>query len=210
MAAKRRGLSHRGRRSRLVPKRNGISWSSFQQRANAAACKPERLATTRAAAAKSWPMPPPPRAREKAGRPYQARRREAPHRKRLARLQTAPSAPKHPGLFSHDGAPQSRPPPHVLGQGRGPPRPRGDNYSAAEGQARRAAAEEAPTGAQGTAPMAPNPAFATQSVGSQAWQEANPPALVEGVHSKTPTCSCRRSRSSGSCSRSSGRPRSRR
>ena len=42
------------------------------------------------------------------------------------------------------------------------------------------------TGAQGTAPMAPNPAFATQSVGSQAWQEANPPALVEGVHSEDP------------------------
>ena len=41
------------------------------------------------------------------------------------------------------------------------------------------------TGGQ-AAPMLANPGFATPSVGSQAWHEANPPALVEGVHSDDP------------------------
>lgn len=44
------------------------------------------------------------------------------------------------------------------------------------------------TGAAGAPAGAPEgqPAFQAPSVGSQAWQEANPPALVEGVHSDDP------------------------
>ena len=41
-----------------------------------------------------------------------------------------------------------------------------------------------PGGAPGGAPA--QPAYQAPSVGSQAWQEANPPALVEGVHSDDP------------------------
>ena len=40
--------------------------------------------------------------------------------------------------------------------------------------------------AAATTVMAPNAGFQAPSVGSQAWQEANPPALVEGVHSDDP------------------------